>query len=58
MDTAKKKTKKQKKTPGRYAAKTPSKRVVQKTAKVTGDLVGNKIVDKITILGKTKSEEK
>ena len=40
------------------AAKTASKRVVQKTAKVTGDLIGNKIADKITLLGKTKSKEK
>ena len=30
------------------AARTLSKRVVQKTAEATGDLVGNKIVDKIT----------
>ena len=40
------------------AAKTASKRVVQKTAKVTSDLIGNKIADKITLLGKTKSKEK
>ena len=38
------------------AAKTASKRVVQKTAKATGDLVGNKIADKITSLGKRKSK--
>ena len=37
------------------AAKTASKRVVQKTAEATGDLIGNKIADKITSLGKTKS---
>ena len=30
------------------AAKTASKRVVQKTAETTGDLIGNKIADKIT----------
>ena len=30
------------------AAKTESKRVVQKTAEATGDLIGNKIADKIT----------
>ena len=30
------------------AAKTTSKRVVQKTAEATGDLIGNKIADKIT----------
>ena len=35
-----------------------SKRVVQKTAEATGDLIVNKIADKITSLGKTKSNEK
>ena len=40
------------------AAKTASKRVVQKTAEATGDLIGNKIADKITSLGKAKSKEK
>ena len=40
------------------AARTASKRVVQKTAEATGDLIGNKIADKITSLGKTKSKEK
>ena len=30
------------------AAKTASKRVVQKTAEATGDLIGNKIAGKIT----------
>ena len=39
------------------AAKT-SKSVVQKTAEATRDLIGNKIADKITSLGKTKSKEK
>ena len=34
------------------ASKTASKIVVQKTAETTGDLVGNKIADKITSLGK------
>ena len=34
------------------AAKTTSKRVVQKTAEATGDLIGNEIVDKITEKGK------
>ena len=38
------------------AAKTASKRVVQRTAEAT-DLVGNKIADKITSLGKTKCKE-
>ena len=41
------------------AAKTASKRVVQKTAKATGDLVGNKTTDKIiTSIGNTNSKEK
>ena len=40
------------------AAKTASKRVVQKTTEATGDLTGNTIADKITLLGKSKSEEK
>ena len=39
------------------AAKTASKRVVQKTAEATGHLIGNKIADKITSIGKTKSKE-
>ena len=40
------------------AAKTASKWVVQKTAEAAGDLVRNKIADKITSLGKTKRKEK
>ena len=43
---------------GTDAAKTASKQVVQKTSEATGDLIGNKTVDKITSLGKTKSKEK
>ena len=39
-------------------AKTPSKRVVQKTAEATGDLIGNKIADKVTSVGKSKEKEK
>ena len=38
------------------AAKTASKRVLQKTAETTGDLIGNKIADKITSVGKSKEE--
>ena len=34
------------------------KRVVQKPAEATGDLIGNKIADKIILLGQTKSKEK
>ena len=40
------------------AAKTASKRVVQKTAKATGDLIRNKITDNITSLGKTVKKKK
>ena len=39
------------------AAKTASKRVVQKTAEAAGDLIGNKITDQITSIGKTKEKE-
>ena len=42
---------------GMDAVKTASKRVVQKTAEATGDLIGNKIVDKITSIGKPKETE-
>ena len=38
--------------------KTASKGPVQKTAEVTGDLIGNKIADKITSLGKPKEKTK
>ena len=40
------------------AEKTASKRVVHKTAEATGDFIVNKIGNKITSLGKTKSKEK
>ena len=40
------------------AAKTTSKRVIQKTAEAKGDLIGNKIADKITSIGKLKEKEK
>ena len=39
------------------AAKTASKRVVQKTAEATGDLISNKIADKITAIGKKKKRQ-
>ena len=39
------------------AARTASKRVVQKTAEGTGDLIGNKLADKITSIGKSKEKE-
>ena len=40
------------------AAKSSSKRVVQKSAEITGDLIGNKIAGKITSIGKPKEKEK
>ena len=39
---------------GMDLAKIASKRVVQKTAEAAGDLIGNKIADKITSIGKPK----
>ena len=50
MDTATKK--------GMDAAKTASKRVVQNTAEATGDIIGNKIADKITSIDIPKEKEK
>ena len=50
MDTTTKK--------GMDAAKTASKRVVQKAAEATADLIGNRIADKITLIGKPKEKEK
>ena len=40
------------------AAKTASKRVVQKTAETTGDLIENKIADKTTSIDKPKETKK
>ena len=37
------------------AIKTTSKRAIQKTADTTGDLIGNKIADKVTSVSKKKS---
>ena len=39
------------------AAKTASKRVGQKTVEATEDLIGNKMGDKITSVGKPKKKE-
>ena len=39
-------------------AKTTSKRVVQKTAEATGHLIGNRIDDEVTSIGKPKEKEK
>ena len=47
LDTAKKST--------ADAIKTASKRAIQETAEATGDLIGNKIEDKITSVSKKKS---
>ena len=41
---------------GMDAPKTASKRVVQKTAEATEDLIGNKIADKTTSIGKPKEK--
>ena len=38
--------------------KTVSKRVVQETTEVTGDLIGNKITYKITPADKSKEDDK
>ena len=43
---------------GMDSAKAASKRIVQKTAEDTGDLIGNKIADKITSIGKLKEKDK
>ena len=40
------------------ATKTASKRVVQKTTEATGDLIENKIADKIATVGKSKNKQK
>ena len=37
------------------AIKTTSKRAIQKTAEATGDLIGNKIADKVTSVSQKKS---
>ena len=39
------------------AIKTASKRAIQKTAEATGDLGGNKIADKITIVSKKTTKK-
>ena len=43
---------------GMDAARTASKRVVQKTADAAGDLIGNEIADKLPSWSQTKSKEK
>ena len=41
---------------GSEFAETAGKKIVQRSAEATGDLIGNKIADKITLLGKSKSK--
>ena len=41
---------------GMDAAKTASKRAVQKTAEARGDLIKNKVADKITLIDKPKEK--
>ena len=38
-------------------AKAAGKRIVQKCTEATGDLIGNKITDKITSVGKSKNKQ-
>ena len=42
---------------GKDFVKTASKRIVLKTAESTGDLIRNKIADKITSVGKSKNKK-
>ena len=41
---------------GMDIAKAASKRIAQKTAEATEDLIGNKIANKITLAGKAKNK--
>ena len=43
---------------GSEFAKTAGKKIVQRSAKATGDLIANKIANEITSLGKSKNKEK
>ena len=43
---------------GSEFANTAGKRIVQRSAEATGDLIGNKRADKIISLGKSKNKEK
>ena len=43
---------------GTNAEKTASERIVQKNTEATGDLIGNKIADKITSIAKKKVKKK
>ena len=48
----------QQKKQGSEFAKVAGKRIVQKNAKATGNLIRNKIADKINSLGKSKTKKK
>ena len=48
--------KKHKKKSAAGAIETVSKRAIQKTAEATGDLIGNKITDKVTTVSKNLQE--
>ena len=39
------------------AIKTASKRAIQKTAEATGDLISNKVADKVTSVSKKKPDK-
>ena len=43
---------------GKDFATIASKKIVHKSAEATGDLIGNKIADKITSIGRSKEEVK
>ena len=43
---------------GIYAVKTASTQVVQNTAEGIGDLIGNRIADKVTSIGKSKEKKR
>ena len=43
---------------GSEFAKIAGKTIVRRSAETTGDLIGNRIADKITSLGKSKNKEK
>ena len=47
----------QQKKQGNRFAKIAGKKIVQKSAEATGDLIGNKITDKIASLGKSKNKK-
>ena len=48
----------QKKKQGSEFAKIAATKIVQRSTEATADLIGNKIADKITSLGKSENKEK